>query len=174
MNYPTHKAYIWGDGIGFSKLHAKVGVGAFVGAYCNGNTIRFKVFGKAVTQVHVLGKDFNIAHLEYADYTSDPYLYHKVYLKLGSSVLVNINNRYDLSCRSSQRTLWDVSRTVFDYRFPYFVYATIITFIVRGRVGTTCTAGVCMCPLSLTACVNLRPSITLRVTGTAQVDLLVS
>ena len=174
LNYPTHKAYIWGDSYGISRLNAKVGVGAFVGAYCNGNIIRFKVFGKAVTQVHVLGKDYSIGHLEYADYTTDTYLYHKVYVKLGSSVLVNVNNRYDLSCRSSQRTLWDVSRTVFNYRYPYFIFVATITFYVRGTVGTACTAGVCMCPLSLTACANLRPSITLRVTGGAQAGLLVS
>ena len=57
LSYPTHKAYIWGDKYGVDNFHAKVGVGAFIGAYCNGTTIRFKVFGKAVTKVHVLGRD---------------------------------------------------------------------------------------------------------------------
>ena len=174
VTYPTHKAYIWGDKYGVSKLNCQVGVGAFVGAYCGGTTNRFKIFGKAVTKVHVFGKNYPIGHLEYADYTSGSYLYHKVYLKLGSSVLVNINNRYDLSCRSSQRTLWDRSRTIFDFRYPYFIVVATLTFTVRGAVNTRSTAGVCMCPLHLTACANLRPSISLRVTGGAEARLLVS
>ena len=174
ITYPTHKAYIWGKTYGVSKLNAKVGVGAFVGAYCGGTTNRLKVFGKAITKVHVFGKDINIGHLEYADYTSGNYLYHKVYLKLGSTVHVNINNRYDLSCRSSRKTLWDTSRTVFNFRYPYFVFVATITFSIRGTANTKSTAGVCMCPLRLTACANVRPSITLRITGGAEASLIVS
>ena len=174
LTYPTHKAYIWGNKYGVSKLNCQVGVGAFVGAYCGGTTNRFKIFGKAVTKVYVFGKSYTIGHLEYSDYTSGSYLYHKVYLRLGSSVIININNRYDLSCRSSQRTLWDTTRTVFDFRYPYYIVVASLTFSVRGTANTRSTAGVCMCPLSLTACANLRPSITLRVTGGAEARLLVS
>ena len=175
LSYPTHKAYIWGDKYGIDNFHAKVGVGAFIGAYCNGTTIHFKVFGKAVTKVYVLGRDYNIGHLEYADYVSGIYLHHKIYVKLGPSVLVNVNDRYDLSCRSSQRSLWDVSgRSIFDFEYRYIVYVAPITFTIRGTVGTGCTTGVCMCPLHLTACVNLRPSITLLITGGAEANLLVS
>ena len=174
LSYPTYKAYIWGDRIGNGDLYAKVGVGAFAGAYCDGNDVHFKVFGKAVTQVHVLGTNYNVGHLEYADYTTDTYLYHKIYIRLGSYVLVNINNRYDLSCKSIRKTISDVSRTIFNFQHSYFVYVATISFTGRGTVDTTYTAGACMCPLSLTACVNLRPSITLRVTGGAEAGLLVS
>ena len=174
LTYPTHKAYIWGDKHGISKLNLKLGVGTFVGAYCGGTTNRLKVFGKAATKVHVLGTDYTIAHLEYSDHTDATTLYHKVYVKMGSTVLKNINYRYDLSCRSSQQTLWDTSRTVFDRSFSYFIYVGTLTFSIRATASTTGTAGVCMCPTTLTTCVNLRPSVTLRITGTGQVEFLVS
>ena len=51
--YPAHKAYILEKEYGISRLNLKVGVGAFVGAYCGGTTNRLKVFGKAVAKVHV-------------------------------------------------------------------------------------------------------------------------
>ena len=171
--YPKHKAYIWSNKYGISKLNLKVGVGAFVGAYCGGTTNRLKVFGKAVAKVHVLGKDYNIAHMEYSDHTSGDSLYHKVYVKLGSSVITNINTSFTV-CISSVETLWDISKTVFDRRFSYFVFIGILSFTIRGTASTTGTAGVCMCPLTLRACVNLRPSVTLRITGGGQVDFVVS
>ena len=174
VNYPTHKAYIWGREHGVSKLKYKVGVGAFVGAYCGGTTNRFKNFAKAVTKAHVFGKVYNIGHLEYADYTSGNYLYHKVYLKLRSNVIININNRYDLSCRSSRKTLWNTTRNIFEFQHLYFIYVASLTYNVRGIADTRSTAGVCMCPLNLTACANLSLSITLRVTGGAEAMLLVS
>ena len=70
QTYPAHKGYIWDEDYGISKLNFKVGVGAFVGAYCDGTTSCSKVFGKAVAKVHVLGKDFDVAHMEYSDQTS--------------------------------------------------------------------------------------------------------
>ena len=95
-------------------------------------------------------------------------------MRLGSSVYTNINQRFDLSCRNSQRTLWDRSKTIFNFRFSYFIFVGTLTFYVRGTVRTTGTAGVCMCPLRLTACANIRPSVSLRVTGGGQASLLVS
>ena len=171
--YPTHKAYIWGDKYGISELSLKVGVGAFVGAYCDGTTNRLKIFGKAVAKVHVLGEDINVAHLEYSDHTSGDSLYHKVYVKLGDSVIRNIDTSYTV-CRSSQATLWDRTKTIFDRRFSYIVYVATISFTIRARASTTGTEGVCMCPLTLRACVNLRPSVTLRITGGGQVYFVVS
>ena len=173
LTYPTHKAYIGSNTYGIRKLSCQVGVGAFVGAYCGSTTKRFKIFGKTVTKAHVFGRDYPIGHLEYADYTYGSYLYHKIYLKLGSNVIININNRYNLSCRSSQRTLWDRTRTIFDFRHSFFIVVATLSFSVRGTANTRSIAGVCMCPLNLTACAILRPSITLRVTGGAEARLLV-
>ena len=171
QTYPTHKAYIWGAKRGISSLELKVGVGAFVGAYCGGTTNRLKVFGKAVAKVHVLGKDYNIAHMEYSDHTSGDTLYHKVYVKLGKSVIRNINTRYTV-CRNKQAPLWDRSRTVFERSFYYFIYVENLKFTIRAKATTTGTAGACMCPLTLRACVNLKPSVSLRITGDGSADLL--
>ena len=149
-----------------------MGVGAFVGAYCCGTINRLKVFGKAVAKVYVLGRDYTVVHLEYSDRTSGNYLYHKVYVKLGSSVIKNIDNEYTV-CRNSEATLWDRSRTSFDRRFSYFIYVGILSFTIRARATTTGTASICMCPLTLRACVNLKPSVTLRLTDGGQVDFVV-
>ena len=88
-----------------------MGVGAFVGAYCNGTTSRLKIFRKAVAKVHVLGKDFDVAHMEYSDHTSSDSLYHKVYVKLGSSVIKSIKEPYT-DWKNFEATLWEGSTTV--------------------------------------------------------------
>jgi len=172
--YPTHKAYLWGDKYGVNKLNLKVGVGAFVGAYCGGRAIRLKVFAKGVTELYVLGKTIKIAHLEYSDYTSGNKLVHRVYVKLGRSVRKNVYEKYDLSCRNFKTTLWDTSATIFRFQKPFFVYVAIIHFFIQGTVSTTGTVGACMCPLELKACANIKPSVHLRVTGGAEANLLVS
>ena len=174
ITYPIHKAYLWGDKYGVSKLNLKVGVGAFAGAYCGGHAIRLKIFAKGITELYVLGKTYKIAHLEYSDYTSGDKLVHKVYVKLGRSVHKNVYEKYDLSCKNSRTTLWDTSATIFNFRIPFFVYVATIHFFIRGTVSTTGTAGVCMCPLELKACANIKPSVHLRVTGGAEASLLVS
>ena len=173
-SYPTHKAYIWGTKYGISRLNLKVGVGAFIGAYCGGTTNRFKVFGKAVAKVHALGSDYNIAHLEYSDHTSGNYLYHQVYVRLGSAVIKNVYDRSTV-CINSGGNLWDSSRTVFNRRISYFVFIGILSFNIRATASTTGTADVCnMCPSTSKACVNLRPSVTLRLTGGGQLSFIVS
>ena len=174
-NYPYHRAYIWGKTFGISQLNMKMGAGAFAGAYWSGSTKRLKLYAKATARAHVLGRTYTIADLEYSDYTSGYTLYHKVYVRLGSSVRTNINNRYDLSCRNWRRNLWS-SRdyTVFTYRYGIFVYVTNIYFYVRGTVSTSGNTGVCLCPRDLRACANVVPSVTLRVNGGATANLLVS
>ena len=174
VTYPRHKAYLWGDTYGVTRLNLKVGVGAFVGAYCGGSSIRLKVFAKGVAELHVLGKTYKIAQMEYSDDTSGNDLVHRIYVKLGPVVVKNVNEKYDLSCRNFKATLWDESVTVFRYEVPYYVYVATISFFIQGTVGSMGTAGVCMCPLELKACANIRPSINLRVTGGAEANLVVS
>ena len=171
--YPTHKAYIWGDKLGIKQLNLKVGAGAFVGAYCDKTNNHLKVFGKVVAKLHVLGSDINIAHFEYSDYTSGNYLYHKVYARLGSTVIKNINAAYTV-CKNSKETLWDRSITVFDRNFDHFLYITTMSFDIRATATTTMTAGFCMCASSLNACVDLKPYVSLRLTGGGYANFLVS
>lgn len=93
VTYPAHKAYIWGNQYGLSKLNLRVGAGAFIGVYCGSYNKRMKIFAKARAQVHILGKNFDVAHLEYSDYLSNNYLHHRIYVKLGSSILKNVNEQ---------------------------------------------------------------------------------
>ena len=174
VTYPVHKAYIYGNQYGVSKLNLRVGAGAFVGVYCGGYTKRMKIFAKARAQVHILGKNFDVAHLEYSNYLSNNYLYHKIYVKLGSSVLRNINQQYNLSCRRTQKNLWNIDFTLFRLRFGFFVYVGTINFEIRATVNTRGDVNSCDCPGSLVACANVVPSVTLRASGEASASLLVS
>ena len=172
--YPVHKAYIWGNQYGVSKLNLRVGAGAFVGVYCGDFNKRMKMFAKAKAQVHVLGKNIDVAHLEYSDYLSNNYLYHKVYVKLGSSVLKNVNEQYNLTCRTTQKNLWDINYTLFNLRFGFFLYVATIDFEIRATVSTRGDINSCNCPGSLVACANVVPSVTLHASGGASASLLVS
>ena len=174
VTYPVHKAYIWGNRYGVSKLNLRVGAGTFVGVYCGSFNKRMKIFAKAKAQVHVLGKNFDVAQLEYSDYLSNNYLYHKVYVKLGSSVHKNDFERYDLTCRRTQKNLWNVNLTLFYLRFGFFLYVGTINFEIRATVNTRSDINSCNCPGSLTACANVVPSVTLRASGGASANLLVS
>ena len=175
LDYPHHKAYIWGKTFGIDRLNMKMGAGTFVGGYRSGSNKSLKLYVKAAARAHVLGRSFTIADLEYSDYTSSSTLYHKVYVRLGTSVHTNINYQYDLSCRHWTRKLWS-SRdfTVFYFCLDYFVYVTDIYFNLRGTVSTSGDAGLSLCPLDLQACAHIVPSVTLRVSGGANADLLVS
>lgn len=173
VTYPAHKAYIWGREYGVSKLNLRLGAGAFVGVNCGGINKRMKIFAKARAKVHVLGTNKDVAHLEYSDYLSNHTLYHKVYVKLGSRVLKNTNQQYNLSCRNSQKRLWDLSLTIFNLRFGFFVYVATIDFNIRATVSTRGNINSCICPGNLSACANVVPSVTLRASGGASASLLV-
>ena len=85
--YPKHKAYIWGDTFGVDKLNAKVGAGGFIGA---DNAYKyFKAFAKVVAKVNIFGRTYDMAYIEYSDYTTRNKLHHNVYVKLSSFVARN-------------------------------------------------------------------------------------
>ena len=75
-NHPYHKAYIWSKTFGINKLNLQMRAGEFAGAYWSGSTKCLKLYTKAATRAHVLGRTYTIADLEYADYTSGYTLYH--------------------------------------------------------------------------------------------------
>ena len=175
--YPYHKAYIWGRTYGVDKLNLKVGAGAFIGAYCqlNGDK-RFKAFAKAAAKVEVFGKNLNLAHLEYSDYTSNNYLYHKVYVKFGWNVAKSVFTSYYIgSCHNYQNNLWSTGEyKLFDLRFNIFVFVGSVGVYIRGYVSSRGDLNLCACPSKVSACGNVEPSLSLRVSGGAQASLLVS
>ena len=171
--YPYHRAYIWGKTYGVDKLSLKVGAGAFIGASCYK---RFKVFAKGAAKAEVFGRTFNLAHLEYSDYTSNNYLYHRVYVKLGSHVAKNVfTSKYIGYCHNNQKNLWSTSEyQVFDLRFDIFVFVGTIGVYIRGYVSSRGDLNLCACPSKVSACGNVEPSLSLRVGGGASASLLVS
>ena len=64
INYPLHKAYIYGKTFGVDKLNMKVGAGAFAGINLNSTSFGFKFFVKAVAKVYVFGLPFNVLDME--------------------------------------------------------------------------------------------------------------
>ena len=170
--YPYHRAYIWGKTYGVDKLNLKVGAGAFIGANCK----RFKAFAKGAAKVEVFGRTFNLAHLEYSDYATNNYLYHKVYVKLGWNVAKNIfTSKYIGYCHKYQKNLWSTSEyKVFDLQFPIFVFVGTINVYIRGYVSSRGDLNLCACPSKVSACGNVEPSLILRVGGGASTSLLVS
>ena len=96
--------------------------------------------------------------------------YHKVYAQLGSTVIKNINAAYTV-CKNSKGTLWDRSITL---NFDHFLYITTMSFDIRATATTTMTAGFCMCASSLNACVDLKPYVSLRLTGGGYANFFVS
>ena len=171
--YPYHKAYIWGKTYGVDKLNLKVGAGAFIGASCDK---RFKAFAKSVAKAEVFGRTFNLAHLEYSDYTSNDHLYHRVYVKLGSHVEKNVFTPYQIaSCHKYQKNLWSTGEyKVFDLKFNIWVYVGTVHIDIRGYVSSRGDLNLCACPSQVSACGNVEPSLSLRVSGEASASLLVS
>ena len=177
ITYPHHRAYIWGKTYGVDKLNLKVGVGAFIGAYCQPNADKgFKVFAKGAAKAEVFGRTFNLAHLEYSEYTSNNYLYHRVYVKLGSHVAKNIITSYNISsCHKYQKNLWSTSKyQVFNLKFNIFVFVGSIGVHIRGYVSSHGDLNLCACPSKVIACGNVEPSLSLHIYGGATVLLLVS
>jgi len=174
-HYPYHKAYIWERSFGADKLRLKVGAGAFVGVDCRSSSQRrLKAFVKGVATTKVFGKTYSIARLEYSDQTSGRILNHRVYVKLGSRTFVNFNKKYTSPCRSLSRPLWNTGKfTVFNIKFNIFVYVGTIGVYIRGTVSSRGDAGICACPTTLRACADVKPSVTLTVSGGASASLLV-
>ena len=172
LTYPYHKAYIWGDTHGVDKLNLKVGVGGFIGASCK----RLKVFVKAAAKVQVFKRSYNLAHLEYSDHASGRALYHKVYVQLGSNVIKNTYKTYAInSCMKNSKNLWSSGDfVIFNLRFNIWVFVGTIGVYVKGSVGSRGDVNLCTCPGAVKACGNIKPSLTMRVSGGASASLLVS
>ena len=174
-NYPYHKAYIWGRTYGVSKLNLQMGAGAFAGAYCSYYTKRMKLYAKAAIRANVLGYIYNVAYLRYSDYSSGSTVQRYLYVKLRNTVYVNrwrtLSTGY---CWSGSTNLWDRSKTIFTYRFGYFIYVGILYFNIEASVRTRGDVGACICPYQVTACANFVPSTYLYVSGGGTANILVS
>ena len=177
--YPYHKAYIWWDSFGVSKLRLKVGAGAFGGAYYSSNTRkRSKIFAKYTTSVEVFGRTFNVAGLEYGDITTGSSLTRYKYASYGLYVYTFNEYHYTLgsTCRKDSTTLWDASnKQIFHVEFPIFVYVGTVGVYITGYVGSRgdLSAKVCACSKVVHSDGNIKLSASLTVGGGASASLLV-
>lgn len=174
LNYPIYKSHLASKSYGVSKLYLAVRTGTFIGSQYSSTTKRMKVFDKVIEEVRVLGGTHHVATLEYYDYTTSSNLYHKEFVKLGSSVRKNYFKKYDLSCRKFTGKLWDTSLTILKLNLPFFIYVGTLNLYITGTALTRGDAGVCICPLELKACEYFKPSTSLRVSGGGYANLLVS
>ena len=190
LTYPYHKAYIWGKTYGVDKLNVKVGAGGFVGVggfngaggvpifyYLINANKRTKVFAKAVAKLQVFWRSFSLVNLEYSDRTSgDNALYKNVFVKLGSNVIKNIYKSYTInSCKNNNENLWNSGEyTVFHLKFNIWVFVGTIGVYLRGSVSSRGDLNLCICPAKESACGNVVPTLTARVSGGASASLLVS
>ena len=60
--YPSHRAYLWADRLGSSKLHAKLAVGGFGGVSPFGG---HKLFVRGLAEAYVYGRTYKVIDLEY-------------------------------------------------------------------------------------------------------------
>ena len=179
IDYPYHKAYIWGKSFGKDKLNMKVGAGAFGGISINSTNVSFKFYTKLVAEVNVFGIPINVLDMEVSSNTLGKSLIYKLYLKQGNSVDKTENRKIDLALNFTKDTTNIArSRDIFYKRWPIFVYVTTINVYIKGTVSSGMNIGtsarISLIPPTAQGTVDTKLSLNLRVTGGTYVSLLVN
>ena len=179
INYPSHKAYIYGKTFGVDKMEMKVGAGVFAGINVNITNAGFKFFAKAAAEVNVFGRTIDVVDMEASSYTQGSMLAYKLYLKLGTSVRLNENKKIELKVDLVKDTT-NVARSIdiFYFRWPIFVYVGTLNVYIKGTVSTELNSVVCasisFLPLTAKGSAEAKLSFNLRVTGGAYASLVVN
>ena len=173
-SYPNHKYSItWGRAHGINNLYLQTAGGAFSGSYCSYYTRRMKLYGKTSIRAYVFGVTYNVAFLQYTDFTSGSNLDRYVYVRLGNTVYINRRWQLSSSCYSGTSSLWSMSRSLFTLRVSAFIYVSTMYFNVAGSVYTTGSVKSCICPYQMTACTRFKPSLYFYVRGGGTATLAV-
>ena len=179
INYPFHKAYIYGKTFGVDKLNMKVGAGAFAGININSTSIGFKFYVKAVAKIYVFGLPLNVLDMEASGSTLGNTLVFKLYLKHGDSVDKNEIKKIELGPNLKKDTTNIAgSRDILNLRWPIFVYVAPIYVDIEGTVSSRMSYGICasmsILPITASGNVDEKLSLDLRVTAGTFVSLLVN
>ena len=179
INYPFHKAYIYGKTFGVDKLNMKVGAGAFAGININPTSIGFKFYVKTVAKIYVFGLPFNVLDMEASGSILGNTLAFKLYLKNGDIVDTNEIKKIELGLNLKKDTTNIAkSRDIFYKRFPIFVFVTSINVYIKGTVSSRMSNGICanmsILPIAASGSVDEKLSFDLRVTAGTFVSLLVN
>ena len=180
IDYPSHRAYIWGKTFGVDKLSLKVGAGAFAGQYVSFTNIRFKFYSKVAANIEVFGETIKVVDIETSGkYDSGNTLDYRTYISQGYSVGLNDNKKRNLGSRL-QKFTESVSRSkqIFYRRWPIFVYVGTVNVYLEGSLTSQVNFDLCgkKSIQTLMAEVNLgaKLSFSLRVSGGAFASLLVN
>ena len=176
VDYPDHRAYIWGKTFGVSKLNLKVGAGAFAGLHVTSTTIRSKFFAKLAAKVYVFGKTINVGEIESSHTTSGKIQSYKIYVKQGYHVDKSDIKQAEFGLNF--KTTLSYSRRIFNERWPIFVYVGTVNVYIQGSLSSGVSIGLSasakLLPPIAKASIDTKLSFGLRVSGGAYASLLVS
>ena len=179
IDYPYHKAYIWGRTLGVDDMKLKVGAGAFAGISINSTNTSFKFYAKVVAKVCIFDIPLNVLDMETSINNVGKTLFYKIYLKQGNSVDRNENRKIELALNLTKDAInIDRSRDIFYMRWPLFLYITTINLYLKGTVSSGMNigtfAGISFLPPFAKGGVDTKLSLALRISGGTFVSLLVN
>ena len=176
IDYPHHKAYIWGKTLGEDKMEMKVGVGAFAGISINSTYTSFKFYAKFVAKIYVFNTPLNVLDMEMLSNTVGKTLCYKIYLKQGNNVE---NRKVELTLNLTEvATNIRRSGDIFYQKWPLFLYVTTVNLYLKGTVSSgmniVTSAAISFSPPFAEGNVDAKLSLTLRVSGGVSTSLLVN
>ena len=165
LNYPYHKAYIWGKTFGVDKLNMKVGAGAFAGVNINLTNANLKIYTKAVAKVNVFGREINVVDMELSGSSSGKELVYNLYLKQGKSIEKNDKKTVELQLVPIRETA-NIARTreIFDRSWPIFLYVATLHVNIKGTLTSKMQ-------VDTSVSVSLYPQPNATISGDAQLSL---
>ena len=180
INYPSHRAYIWGKTLGVDKLRLKIGAGAFAGQHVSSTSIRLKFYSKVAANIEVFGSTIKVVDIETSGkYVSGNTLDYRTYILQGYSVGVNDIKAEKIGSDLKKFTQ-SISRSkqIFHRRWPIFVYVGTINVYLQGsltsQVNFDLGAKASIQPPSAEVNFGATLSFSVRVSGGAYASLLVN
>ena len=166
-NYPYHRAYLWVDELGVSKLHAKVAAGGFGGLGSSG----YKVFARAIVELYAWGYTYRAVDVKYLSRQNILSGITVKYGKICGSTYINQDTSNLLPYLYSKA--WNlVSLRLFVLRMSFFIYVGTLDITLSGSLSGTMTFDMSLDFKHAECSLNIGPTVT--ITGDASVKLLVS
>ena len=136
-NYPYYRSYLWamnvGRDYGTYKLYLESAAGAFAGYNPNSN-FDFKVVGKAFVRAHLLSSARDVLRIVGGYSKLNSQLRGKFYVKVGNSVLYNIDQSVSLYFTQSYQ-LPQYRMTLLYFSYPFFIFGISFSLSVSLEVG---------------------------------------
>ena len=178
INYPRHRAYLYGKTLGINKANLKAAAGVFFGL--SSDCDNMKGYAKAYAEANVLSRKRTLADIEILLQKTGTTVRGKVFAEIGGNTLVNEDRTVDGSnrCRTYNTPLTRSRYRLFRFTYSIFVYVGTVDFSVNVylAMGVNFDAQACG-SLSvynlLSGTAGIVPRVSLSVSGSASVTLLV-